>query len=639
MGATAGTDIEVFADAAFAEGEGYAHLALGRAPRLVDGKYEYASFEPRSFQWPAEREELVSFVRQASCDGDVFMCPYLMRGRERRRGQSVARWCVHADVDGDPTASVIQVARDLGGFVIASGSRDSYHLYVPLDRSVAVEEHRALCVALRDRLGGDDKIADNDLLRPPGTLNHKARVRQAASPAGVQFAIRPSASGLRSTPEAVAEYLRVDLPLVSKRVRQRAVTGAGRSEPPLSQSLVGDGSIPVTVRDAVGDDTGDRSVDTMRIVAAAHDEGLQLSDVVDLIERHRPDLQERLHARGDDDLAVCWGKIVEDRATTKTSERQSPRRVQPLRRAGADRDRRPIQALPLAALLDSTVGDREWVVEGFIPAGAAVSLVAKAGAGKSLLALAVALAVARGDESFAGMPIPRPRRVMYADMENTSVDLRERLLALGVNPGNVATLDDLHLLLLPDLWDLDTEAGAAHLTTALDMFGLEEGDVVVLDSFQRVIEGAENDADTIRRFYRHTGRELKRRGLTVLRTDNTGKDAGKGARGSAGKRDDVDLEYHLSATPTTVELKVEKSRIAGVSTIKVGRDHDQLNGYLRYHSLSANRDDMARDLVELMNELGVPADHGEDRVKTFLAQHDQHPSRAVLRKALRLRKR
>jgi hypothetical protein len=50
--------------------------------------------------------------------------------------------------------------------------------------------HRALCEGLRDYLGGDNKIRDNDLLRPPGTLNHKPAAK-GGEPAPVEWLVRP----------------------------------------------------------------------------------------------------------------------------------------------------------------------------------------------------------------------------------------------------------------------------------------------------------------------------------------------------------------------------------------------------------------------------------------------------------------
>ena len=80
-----------------------------------------------------------------------------------------------------------------------------------------------------------------------------------------------------------------------------------------------------------------------------------------------------------------------------------------------------------------------------------MALVARAGTGKSLLLLALAVAITRGDRAFAGLRIST-RRVFLVDMENTQNDIIERLRDLGVTPENAARLDNLvylHLPLLP----------------------------------------------------------------------------------------------------------------------------------------------------------------------------------------------
>ncbi|MGB0972436.1 MAG: hypothetical protein ACPGVG_15980 [Mycobacterium sp.] len=45
-------------------------------------------------------------------------------------------------------------------------------------------------MALRDHLGGDSKISDNDLQRPPGTLNHKPTMA-GGEPTSVRWLIEP----------------------------------------------------------------------------------------------------------------------------------------------------------------------------------------------------------------------------------------------------------------------------------------------------------------------------------------------------------------------------------------------------------------------------------------------------------------
>ena len=76
---------------------------------------------------------------------------------------------------------------------------------------------------------------------------------------------------------------------------------------------------------------------------------------------------------------------------------------------------------------------------------------------------------------------------------------------------------------------------------------------MVLDSTQRVTEGEENSNDTIRKLYNLTSAELKRRGLTVIRTDNTGHDKSR-ARGASAKRDDVGYSWMLMPDEKDPEL-------------------------------------------------------------------------------------
>lgn len=251
--------------------------------------------------------------------------------------------------------------------------------------------------------------------------------------------------------------------------------------------------------------------------------------------------------------------------------------------------------LDLAALVDPRRPPRRWTVRGVIPDGAAVALVAPPGVGKSLLCLSLAVAIARGERHFAALHIPRARRVLYVDMENTTDDLADRLEALGVTPDNAGALDRLVMLHLPDMAPLDTVQGGVDLEEILDAYSIGRGDLVILDSFQRVVQGPENDSDTYRAFYRITGVLLKRRGVTVIRTDNSGKDPERGARGSSSKRDDVDIEYRVTRDASTghLHLTVEKSRIAGIEGVTFTRTTDD-DGRLTY----STPPDPHRDAVE-----------------------------------------
>lgn len=247
---------------------------------------------------------------------------------------------------------------------------------------------------------------------------------------------------------------------------------------------------------------------------------------------------------------------------------------QPRTSAGTTLERYP--ALDLADLLNPDRPPREWVVAGLLPARASTALVAPAGTAKSLLSLGLAIHVSQGRRHFAGFDIPSRRQVLYIDMENTPDDLAERFEDYGLGPTD--TLAGLHYLSLPRLPALDTPEGGHELRSILDAYQLTPGDLVILDSLQRVTEGEENKSDTLRAFYAHAGIELKRRGLTVLRLDNTGKDTTKGSRGTSSKKDDVDVELVMirdADDPHKFHIEVTKGRLGDfASRLTITRDAD-----------------------------------------------------------------
>ena len=168
------------------------------------GGYRFREALPRFYEWPGEAERAVRELTQESHLADVYVCPYAMTNAVRKQDQSAARPLVHADVDG---ALDYAEAVRLGGFVVGSGR--NHHVYVPLTQSVPLAWHKALLKGMRARFGGDDKISDNDLLRPPGTLNRKPTC-DGGDPLPVSWAIRPT--GHRVDPHTLAAMLGVILP-------------------------------------------------------------------------------------------------------------------------------------------------------------------------------------------------------------------------------------------------------------------------------------------------------------------------------------------------------------------------------------------------------------------------------------------
>ena len=218
----------------------------------------------------------------------------------------------------------------------------------------------------------------------------------------------------------------------------------------------------------------------------------------------------------------------------------------------------------IGPLLRGETPEIEWLVDGIIPRGRLVAVVAEAKAGKSLLLLDIGAGLAVGHAILG--KAHGPLVVLYVDYEMTPDDLHGRLDDLGYkeDEATAALLDqNLHYWQIPPIDPLDTEAGGRLLVDAAAAIG---ADLIVVDTLAAAVQGAENESDTYRAARHYTWAPLKAAGRTVIRVDHLGKDKSKGARGSSMKRDDVDVLWELSRAGTDDKLVLVRthSRLPGV---------------------------------------------------------------------------
>lgn len=267
--------------------------------------------------------------------------------------------------------------------------------------------------------------------------------------------------------------------------------------------------------------------------------------------------------------------------------------------------------------LAATVKDRpQWLVPPAIPAGRSTAFVAKAGHGKSLFLLDIVASLATG-RAILGRPAGPPMSVVYLDMEMIEDELAERLTDMGYDFTNDSTLQrNLHYYLLQDLDPLDTRKGGAQI---LEVAERDKAEVVVLDTLARVVGGDENEADTFRAFATHTGAPLKVAGITVVRLDHMGKDVGKGSRGSSAKRDDVDVNWLMSAAkrdPSRISFKLDKGR---QGWIPQRFDVDRIDGPPLRHELRQTKlTEKQSQLKTELDELDVPIKAGRPTARKAL---------------------
>lgn len=281
-----------------------------------------------------------------------------------------------------------------------------------------------------------------------------------------------------------------------------------------------------------------------------------------------------------------------------------------------------------------THADENWIAWPLIPEGRTIALYAPAKAGKSTVVLAVAVAAATGQAPLAhSTDTYDPQPILYLDYEMTPADLYERLTELGY--GADTDLTNLHYALLPSIPPLDTAEGAEHVINLALELGVK---AVIVDTFGRAVAGDENDADTVRHFYRHTGQVLKHHGIACLRTDHSGKDLDKGQRGSSAKNDDVDVVFRLSRAQNGVVLTRTHSRISWApERTEIARiEHD--HGVSYEIAPRKQYPDGTAPLANLLDELELPADITVAKAGAALREAGHRASNEKLRAAIQMRR-
>lgn len=317
---------------------------------------------------------------------------------------------------------------------------------------------------------------------------------------------------------------------------------------------------------------------------------------------------------------------TEANATILSAHRGAERNPRPAHRLPrTDKINRPLVDLPSIdgwtepapepALIDwealwADPGRVEWLSEPLIPVGRLVSLYSPPGVGKSLLALQVAAAIASGAPVLGGPTRRTP--VLYLDYENVALDVRDRLLDMGLGP---ADLTGLHYWSFPEIPPLDTPEGGKAL---VDQATKNGAGLVVIDTLSRCVQGEENEASTMLNMYRCTLMPLKAKGIAVLRLDHTGKDENKGQRGTSAKSGDVDLVWRLSEVipEETFLLSNEKHRIRISETrLNIKREHDPLRHRVDTRTVGQTKTEA---VLEALDEAGLPLNAGRDRARAIV---------------------
>ena len=270
------------------------------------------------------------------------------------------------------------------------------------------------------------------------------------------------------------------------------------------------------------------------------------------------------------------------------------------------------------------------LVDGLVFPGRWTAKVAPAKLGKSTLELHIAHCLARGLSPFLGTRQP-PFDVLYLDGEMGELDVLERLEALDLNP---ADLPHLHYTDLFPKGDT-IQGGAAIVSTALAL----KVAVVILDGMNAFVTGAEKDDTPWRNLFEQTIAPLKRAGIAVLSTDNTGKDVTLSARGSSVKLDKADAIVMLKRTDNGLNLRTTHQRTSGyLRTLDLAMTGLTGDEPINYRQTSSAWPAGTHDAVALLDSLGIAIDTGRERTRAALKTAGHKLRNDVLSAAIRYRK-
>jgi hypothetical protein len=161
--------------------------------------------------------------------------------------------------------------------------------------------------------------------------------------------------------------------------------------------------------------------------------------------------------------------------------------------------RRAFRLLDFGAIMRDPLPPVNYLVAPLITAGSRVMLYAEWATYKTFLMLHLALHLAAGRPWLGKFAVPAAKRVLYVDEEMPEYELRRRIQRLAIGAGLDAEQLPFRALSRQGLRVKDGMAKA--LLLALDKHAFDP-EVIIVDSFRRVLVGSENESEKVADFWR-----------------------------------------------------------------------------------------------------------------------------------------
>lgn len=466
-------------------------------------KDEAGSWLKYTFAWPTQRKGTGEHILQSvATDKDVYFSPALFRTSRPIKEGVLGSWVLWVDLDGNaPDAPPEGVP--LPSLRIQSSKPGHEHWYWKLrtycdDLSVIEDRNRALAAVLDADSSGWDA---NQVLRPPGTINHKngaevtvkewvrSRVYDLSD-----FSAVPSARQLVADSIDLATLPTID------QVREEAQWTLSLQE------LV----------DAEVDDVSDRSSAMARVAYTGAEFGWtneQIASVLYYVDDRWGKYVGRPHR---DKLIV--NLVDRARAKVGDGERIDPdlsrlRKDDTIEVVEASDERPSIWGFQDFVEADFPIN---WLVEGLLPEAGMMLLTGFPGTGKTQLSTQLCAEVATGSPSFIGWPLAdnEPRKVLLLSLEMGPAPLHHFMVTIGEHyPNKLKLNSNLRLAPLGTAVHLDTPPGQKWLESKLEA---EQPALLVIDSLQLSISKEMTDEQAAKDLMHYLATVRRRFGCAVV---------------------------------------------------------------------------------------------------------------------------
>ncbi len=295
---------------------------------------------------------------------------------------------------------------------------------------------------------------------------------------------------------------------------------------------------------------GNRNNTFARIAGRLHRDGWETEDILVLLTPHAERSGFRLAELRREVEGLCR------RYPIRKSSPSSPNN-----RGAAETESKLLQALPLAAFMESGGQTIEWSVERILPKEGAGILAGPAGYGKSWMLLDLAIECARGGKWLGQFPAS-PSRVLYLDEESSPGLLRKRLRKLLGGKKLPQDGLDVHFC-VGQGFSLSRPDAVEQLRILLS--SLRPG-LVIIDSLIRVHRAEENSASEMARVFEVVKNLIREYRCTFLFADHQRKPGHWGTsldlllRGSSEKAAFVDTLLSLQRKEDALIVEHSKSR-------------------------------------------------------------------------------